>query len=299
MKFKKISLAIFVLLYSFPFSPWAVKEKIKIVTTVFPVFEFAREVVGDRGEAILLLPPGVDVHTWQPRVSDIKKLSSADLFIYIGSELEPWAEDLLRSVSRRPKRVIEMSTEIPALSSSPEEAEPQDPHFWLDLACDLVIIDYIEKILSEIDPEGKNYYRKNADLYQMKIRKLDEKYKQMLANCQQRIFILGGHEAFGFLAKRYNLKQVSLYGLSPDSEPTPQKIVAVMELAKKENIKVIFLEKNAAKKIAKVLSKDLKTKTLFLHPGHNLSRKELKAGVTFLDIMEENLKNLKEGLGCR
>lgn len=174
-----------------------------------------------------------------------------------------------------------------------------DPHIWLDFAYDQIIIDRIKTVLSELDPEGSLFYQQNASSYKEKLRKLDQKYQENLKYCQQRTFILAGHAAFGYLARRYNLHQVSLYGVSPDSRPTPKKLIEVVELAREHKVQVIYFEAYVSDELAHVLAKEVGARTLALNPGANLTKEEVRLGVTFFDIMEENLRNLKDGLNCR
>jgi len=281
-------------------------KKIKIVTSVFPLFEFAEAVSGERGEVSLLLPPGAEIHTWQPRPSDIIRLSSADLFIYIGADLEPWLHDLLKSVTNPNLRVVEASRGIPLIdeegivhSGQEHEHGAHDPHIWLDFKNDQMIVDKIAAVLSEMDQEGSSIFEKNASFYKGKLQGLDKKFKDGLKDCVHRTVILGGHAAFGYLARSYDLRQVSLYGLSPDSSPTPKKLIDVVELAKKYRIEVIFFEVYVSDELAKVLAEEVGARTLVLNPGANLTKEQLKSGKTFFDIMEENLENLKDGLICK
>ena len=288
-------------------------RKIRIVASVFPLMEFAQAVCGERGEVHLLVPPGAEIHTWQPRPSDIVRLSSADLFIFIGSSMEPWLQDILESVQNPDLRTLEASQGIPLIerdSAGSEhevehedehahDAEGVDPHIWLDFQNDQIIIDKIAVALSGLDPEGTSIFRKNAAVYKQRLRALDEKFRGSLQECTHEVFILGGHAAFGYMARRYGLRQISLYGLSPDSSPTPKRLVEVVELAKKHKIKVIFFEASMSDELAKVLAKEVGARTLVLNPGANLTKEELKLGKTFFDIMEENLENLKDGLVCR
>ncbi len=308
---------LFIVLLSliFLFGPKAFSEdsskKIKIVTSVFPLMEFAGAVVGERGEVSLLLPPGAEIHTWQPRPSDIVRLSSADLFVYIGSDMEPWLDDLLAGVRNPGLKTLEASQgisliEMEAAENFKQKAHEQehehgavDPHIWLDFQNDQVIVDRIAAVLSEMDPSGVTDFKKNALAYKKKLQVLDETYMKGLKGCVHKVFIFGGHAAFGYLARRYGLQQVSLYGLSPDSQPTPKKLIEVVELAKKYNVKAIFFESYVSNELASVLAREVKARTLALNPGANLSKEELKSGVTFFDIMERNLENLKDGLICR
>jgi zinc transport system substrate-binding protein len=288
-------------------------RKIRIVTSVFPLMEFARSVCGERGEVHLLVPPGAEIHTWQPRPSDIVRLSSADLFIFIGSSMEPWLQDILDSVQNPDLRTLEASQGIPLIerdSAGSEhesehedehahEAEGVDPHIWLDFQNDQIIIDKIAVALSGLNPEGTSIFRKNAAVYKQRLRALDEKFRGSLQECTHKVFILGGHAAFGYMARRYGLRQISLYGVSPDSSPTPKRLIEIVELAKKHKIKVIFFEASVSDELARVLAKEVGARTLVLNPGANLTKEELKLGKTFFDIMEENLENLKDGLVCR
>jgi len=288
-------------------------HKIKIVTTIFPLLEFAKAVCGEKAEVHLLLPPGAEVHTWNPRPSDIVRLTSADMFIYIGARLEPWVHDLLESVKHSDLRVLEASRNLihpeswkrPSRSEEPQESEKHeehgdlDPHLWLDFELDQRIVDKIEAVASEMDPSHASLFKKNAQICKQKLQNLHQEYERSLENCQNRTLILGGHSAFGYLARKYRLRQISLYGLSPDSKPTPRTLVEVVKMAKRHNVNCIFFEKYVSEDLAQVLAKEVGARTLVLSPGANLTKKELDSGMSFFDIMEINLENLRDGLGCR
>ena len=304
-------LVVIIILLTFQVPRLVSSSQVKVVTSVFPLMEFARAVCGERGEVSLLLPPGAEIHTWRPRPSDIVELSSADLFIFIGSDMEPWLQDLLEGVQNPNLRTLEASHEISLIEKEPASHEHQDktgdahehgamdPHIWLDFQIDEHIVDRIAAVLSKMDPSGASLFEKNASAYKEKLRKLDRKYKEGLAECTHKVFILGGHAAFGYLANRYGLRQISLYGVSPDSKPTPKKMIEVVELAKTYGIQVIFFEASVSDELARVLARETGARTLVLNPGANLTKEEMRLGKTFFDIMEENLENLKDGLGCR
>jgi zinc transport system substrate-binding protein len=281
--------------------------RIRIETSVFPLKEFASSVAGERGDVRLLLPPGAGVHTWQPRAGDLIRLAECDLFIYVGAELEPWVPDIKRGLAGRKIETLEAVRGL-ELIREPEDREHGhseeghgafDPHVWLDLDLAGHIVDLIRDRLTEIDPEGGPAYKRNAAAFRERLRILDNKFKTELGSCPRKTFILAGHAAFGYLARRYGLEQIALYGLSPDSQPTPGRLIDVIGLAREKGIKVIFFETAASPDVAKALSRELGATTLVLNPGHNLTRAEIKKGVDFFDIMEKNLRNLKNGLGCR
>jgi len=287
------------------------ESPLKIMTSIFPLKEFASAVSGDWGKVDLLLPPGAEIHTWQPRPSDLMKLSSADLFIYIGADLEPWVDDILRSVNNPDLQIVEASKGLSLLSDEDKDEQHnpasshenrhgvKDPHIWLDFANDQKIIGRIAEILSFIAPGKKDLFQKNADVYKKKLQALDERYRNTLDRCDQKTIVLGGHAAFGYLARRYNLLQISLYGLSPDSKPTPRQLIEVIDFIKENRIEAIFFEFNVSRELAHVIAEETGAKTLILNPGASLPRKQKNSGITFLNIMEKNLESLRNGLRCR
>lgn len=274
---------------------------IKLMTSIFPLKEFAHAVAGDWGEVELLLPPGAEIHAWQPKPSDLVKLSSADVFVYIGAELEPWVDDILRSVKNPNLHVIEASRGLSLIGNSSGEHKHgvRDPHIWLDFANDKKIIDRIAEVLSQIDPDKRAIFQENADIYKQKLDAMDERYRKGLDRCGQKTIVLAGHAAFGYLARRYNLSQISLYGLSPDSKPTPRQLIDVINFVKDREIGAIFFEINVSSKLARVIAEETGAKTLVLNPGASLPRRQDNSGITFLSIMEKNLESLKNGLRCR
>ena len=281
-------------------------NRLKVVTSIFPLAEFAREICGDRAQVKLMLPPGAEVHTWQPRPSDIVDLSQADLLIYIGPDMEPWMHDILNSVKNSDLVVLEVSENLDLhRENGHQHGEHQhdhkgfDPHIWLDFELVLHMIDRMVDVISKSDPDNVDYFRKNAAAYQEKVKSLDQKYIKGLKDCQLRTFIFGGHAAFGYLAKRYNLQQVALYGLSPDAKPTPKQLMEVVNLARQHQIKVIYFETYVSDDLAKVIAKEIGAKTSILYSGSNLTSSQIKNKMTFLDLMEKNLENLKHGLICK
>ena len=284
---------------------------IKIVASIFPLQEFASAVAGDSGRVDLLLPLGAEIHTWQPRPSDLAKLSAADVFLFIGSDLEPWADDILRSVDNPNLITVEACQDLTLLvhedegeghhviSPREKEHESSDPHIWLDFANDQMIIEKLVEVFASVYPEKKAIFRKNADIYDQKLRALDEKYQVTLDRCDHRTIVLGGHAAFGYLARRYGLIQLSLYGLSPDSKPTPRQMIEVIDFIKENGITAIFFEATISPELARVITDETGAETLVLNAGASLPRKQKDSGITFLEIMEKNLESLKNGLRCR
>ncbi len=299
--------SVFVLL-SFLAAPAPGQAKIRVLTSIFPLQEFAAAVAGDRADVSLLLPPGAGVHTWQPRPSDIVRLASSDLFISVGSGLEPWLDDLLRAVPPGRVRSLEISAGL-ALLPAPGGAEgeagaghrrrPRDPHVWLDFEIDRTIIDRIVQALSALDLSSAGYFRANAERYEDRLGRMDARFREGLKDCAGRQIIIAGHAAFGYLARRYGLVQTALYGISPDSQPTPGQVMKIIDECRRAGIRTVFYENSISPDLAATLAAEIQGRVLVLSAGHNLTRDEIRRGVTFLGLMEENLKSLRDGLGCR
>jgi zinc transport system substrate-binding protein len=225
-------------------------------------------------------------------------LSSADLFIYIGAGLEPWIADVLRSVSSSRLHVLAASDALTLEKHKHNGRREDDPHIWLDFEKDVFIVDLIARTLGQIDPVNVEGYLSRAARYSEKLKKMDERFRTGLSRCPHRTILLGGHAAFGYLAEKYGLEQISVFGMNPDAEPSASQIVAAIEAARKSKLKAVFMEANTSSKMSRILARELPGELLVLHPGANLSRKEWSSGLTFFDLMEANLKNLRKGLGC-
>lgn len=287
-------------------------QKITVVSTLFPLHDFVKNIGQDKLEAVLLLPPGTEAHAFEPTPSDIVKINNAKLFVYTGESMEPWAHTIAKSADKKVKIVdaslgIEMQkkeTEQEKVDQHESKEEyPQhgevDPHIWLDFGNAKLMIETIEKALSEIDPQNTAFYQANAENYKTALTKLDERYRQTLAHCQHKKIIHGGHFAFGYLTKRYDLEYVAAQGFSPDSEPTARDLAALVEQLKENKLAYVFHEELASPRIAETLARETGAKLLLLNGAHNLSKEDFASGASYLSLMENNLENLKLGLNCQ
>jgi zinc transport system substrate-binding protein len=286
------------------------EKKIKVVTTIFPLYDFARQVGRERIELNLLLPPGVEAHAFEPRPADIRRIQDADIFLFTNKFMEPWVAGLLKGIDTRSLTVIDTSQNIALLQRSDNHGDEEhahthdsgnaDPHIWLDLSNAMKIVDTIASQLIAKDPQGKEFYLKNADEYKKRLEELDKKYKNTLAHCKNRVIVHAGHFAFGYLAKRYGIMYISAYkGFSPDAEPTPKRLVEITKIVRRYGVKYIYYEELVTPKVADVIAKETGCGLLMLHGAHNVTREEMESGVTFVSLMEKNLENLKAGLECR
>jgi len=277
------------------------KEKFTVVTTLFPLYDFVKNIGGDFVDVTLLLPPGVEAHSFEPKPSDIVRIDASDLFVYTGKFMEPWAEDIIKGVTNKNMQSVDASIGIDLMKLTPgmpDEANGLDPHIWLDFDNDKKMIHTLTSALIAKDPLHTAYYHNREEDYMEKFIVLDYKYKLSLENCATKEVIYGGHYAFGYLAHRYALEYLAAQGLAPDAEPTPRDLIKLVDQVKKNNIKYVFYEELTSPKIAETIAKETNAKMLLLNASHNVSKEDIESGVSFLDIMEANRASLTEGLQC-
>ncbi len=291
-------------------------RRVRVVTTLFPLYDFARAVGGDLARVDLLLSPGMEPHSFEPKPADIRAISDADIFLYTGRFMEPWVDDVLKGISNERLSVVDASAGIPLANST--ESEPhggvgrdavkgedhrghigKDPHIWLDFGNAEVMVRTILAGFVAKDPANGETYRKNAEIYISQLCRLDRTFRDVLATCKKKTIVHGGHFAFGYLARRYGLGYVSAFkGFSPNAEPSPQDIVQIVKTLQRYRLRSIFIEELVMPSVAETISRETSARLLLLHAAHNLSKSEWEGNATFLSLMENNLRNLAAGLEC-
>jgi zinc transport system substrate-binding protein len=276
--------------------------KIEVVTTLFPLYDMAKSIGGDKADVTLLLPPGVEPHSFEPTPSDIVKINEADIFIYTGDFMEPWAADILAGTENKNLVVVNSSLGVQLLNAvfydADEPVGSVDPHIWLDFDNAKIMVGNITAAFVKNDPADASYFAANAENYKNELSNLDDLYRITLSNCKSNEIIYGGHYAFGYLAYRYGLTYLAAQGISPDAEPTANDLANLVDQIKKDNIQYVFYEELTSPKIAETIANETGAKLLLLNAAHNVSRDQIDAGVTFFYILRDDLNNLKRGLGC-
>jgi zinc transport system substrate-binding protein len=280
--------------------------RLQVVTTLFPLYDFVRAVGGDRVQASLLLPPGVEPHGFEPKPEDMVRISKADLFVYTSPVMEPWAKKLLAGIAGGRLQTVVAGERATYLSNAAghdhddhDHVSGQDPHIWLDLGNAALMVDAIAAGLVRKDPANREFYLGNAAAYKGQLTALDSRFRQGLSSCRTREFLSGGHFAFSYLARRYNLTYHSAYGISADTEPTAKTMMQLVQQLRAQRLRTIFTEELLSPRLAETIARETGAAILPLHGLHNLSKEDLARGVTFLSLMEANLKNLRIGLECR
>jgi len=302
-------------------------EPIKVVTTLFPQYDFTRVLAGDRATVTLLLPPGVESHSFEPTPKDIVEISHADLFIFTGEGMEPWAASMLSGIESASLTVVDASMGISLVEGEAhdhegtehadadhEEAEHADadheeehdheheggldPHIWLDPLLARQMVANIADALIDADPSGESVYRANEEAYLKELDALHAAFEDAFSKVARKNIVYGGHFAFGYFARRYGLTHTSPYaGFAPDAEPTPRRIAELVDLMKESQSTTIYYEELVDPKVAEVISDATGAEMVLLHGAHNLTRDELANGASYIGIMRDNLEKLKKGLG--
>lgn len=284
-------------------------EKINIVATLFPQYDFTRQIVGDRANVTLLLPSGVESHSFEPTSSDIIKINKSDLFIYTGKYMEAWAENIVKGITNEKVKVLDVSNGINLDKEEEHEHEEEheekheehhheyDPHIWTSPVNAKKMVDNILESVCSIDPKNADYYRENANKYKLELDALNNDFKKVTSEGKRKEIIFGGRFALHYFVKEYGLKYEAAFdSCSTETEPSAGTISHIIKEIKEDKIPVIYYEELSDPKTARAISEETGAKMLLFHSCHNVSKEELENGATYLSLMKQNLENLKKGL---
>lgn len=302
------------LVTAFLLATTTVFSNITVTTTIYPLYSIAKEVGADKINLQNLIPFGVEAHGFDPTPADMAKLSKSDIFITSSDSMEPWKDKIVKSLKIEEK-VFDMSKQVKLRTIQEEEDEQHedekgdkhkhnhehegiDPHYWVSLNNYILMTEAITKLFIEKDSANKDFYIQNSNNYLEKVKALKEKYDSSMATCTNKK-ILVNHDAFGYFADDYGVKQYSISGMSPDDKPSAKQISELINLVKNEKINTVFFEEFASPKVAQTIAKATNIKIDTLRPAENISKEENKKEFGYLQIMEENLEKLKFAMDCK
>lgn len=320
-------------------------KKLKIVATLFPQYDFARQIAGDYADVTLLLPPGMESHSYDLRPADMIEIRESDMFIYTGKYMEVWARTIIDSLDDS-VMVVDVSDGITlekeedyfvdehsahehsthehithedtdeddehgAHEDTDEDDEHDshaghshsghtheyDPHIWTSPVYAMQMVENIVDALMEKDPQHAEEYRQRADEYIDKLAEVDAAFRQVSEESARRTIFFGGRFAMTYFVREYDFDCVSAYhDCSAESEPSISSVMRMIDEIKESGAKAVYYEELADPKVARTIAEETGVKLLLLHSAHNVSRQEYESGVTYLDIMWNNVEKLKEGL---
>ena len=289
---------------------------LQIVTTIFPEYDWVQNILGDNpgnAEVTMLLDNGVDLHSYQPTAEDILKISSCDMFIYVGGESDEWVEDALKEATNKNMIVINLlevlgdnvkEEEVVEGMEAEEEEEAEGPeydeHVWLSLKNASVLVGHITDSLTSIDGANAETYKKNAATYQGKLSTLDKAYADTVSAGSVNTILFGDRFPFRYLVDDYDLSYYAAFvGCSAETEASFETILFLANKVDELSLHSILTIDNSDQKIAETIrdntaSKD--QKILSMDSMQSTTSQDLENGVTYLSVMEDNLVVLKEAL---
>lgn len=284
--------------------------KLRVETTIFPLFDWLRRIGGDRVEVNSMLPPGADPHHFSPRPSDVRRLATANLFVYLDHDLEPWAGKLVAALpsADRP-RIVAAGAAIERHGTRAHDqcgdtgcrhAAGGDPHIWLDPLLAVTLVDVLEQSLVELDPGGGRQYQARADALRREIRKLDREIVETLAGRRHDTIFYVGHFAFGYFARRYGLRHLSPFGgYAPGTTAAPGGMAEMIRQVKASGQDTLFYDPLEDDRLARMVAAETGLELAPLYSLHGLTREQRRGGEqNYLSIMRRNLETLRRGLGA-
>ena len=295
----------------------AASNKLNIVTNIFPAYDWVREILGaetDRAEITTLLDSGVDLHSYQPTVDDIVKISNCDLFLYVGGESDGWVDDALKNAPNKDRKVIRLLDVLGDSAKAEETVEGMqeeehdheeeaeyDEHIWLSLKNAQVLVAAISEALQETDPARKDTYAANAAAYAEKLSALDGEYRAAVDSGKYKTLLFGDRFPFRYLADDYGLDYYAAFpGCSAETEASFETISFLAKKADELKLPCVLTIEGTQHKIAETVVQNTAQKNqqiLTMDSMQAVTANDAASGVSYLSIMEKNLSVLKKALG--
>lgn len=298
------------------------QKKLQVVATIFPEYDWVREILGEQADNVeltLLLANGVDMHSFQPTMSDILKVSTCDVFIYVGGESDAWVADALKGAGNPDRTAINLMEVLGDRAKEEEVVEGMqeedghdghdheeqeeleyDEHVWLSLKNTQVFCDAISEALQAADPENAKLYQENTTAYKGKLAALDREYQAAVDQSESKTLLFADRFPFRYLTDDYNLTYYAAFtGCSAETDASFETITFLAGKLDELKLPVVFVIENSDGKVAKAVVENTNTrdqKILTLNSMQSVTLDEINAGTTYLSIMKENLKTLKEAL---
>ena len=303
-------------------------RKLKVAATLFPYYDFVRQVAGDQVELSLVIPAGMDSHSFEPTPRDIRTMQEADVIIANGGAMEHWVDQVVDSFDREDQTVVIMMDHVDAVEEEIvegmehsdeghghvhvhedgeedghlEEDESQyeieyDEHIWTSPVNAMRMVDVIAETLTERDPDHGAMYQAGAAAYLEELERLDKEFREVRDSAVHDMIVMGDKFPLRYFADTYGLRyRAAFSGCSSDTEPSARTIAYLIDKVKEEGLPVIYYLELSSPGVAEIIGKETGAVPFLFHSCHNVTRRQFEEGVTYLELMEQNVKNLREGL---
>ncbi len=279
------------------------KDKIQVVTTIFPCYDFARVIAGDKAEVTMLLPFGSESHTYEPTLEDISLIGSCDVFIYVGGEIDPWAETALNTSFNKNRRVIslldifDIAHESEGNHENHSHSEEIDQHIWTSPQNAMEIVKVIAENLCDADPKNTQSYTTRRGEYLEKLTLLDKEIQESVNDSENKTLVFADRFPFAHFCNAYGLShQSALEGCTSDTEPTITAVKSLIDSVNKKNIPAVLYTETADGSIADTVTNATGCEKRIFYSCHSISEAQFEDGESYLSLMEKNLEVLREVL---
>lgn len=279
-------------------------SRIKVVASILPLADMAKQVGKDKVRVVTLLPPAASVHTFEPTPKQMMELRDAKLFVKVGAGLEFWAERVVNAAANRDLAVADLSKGMPLIhgvhgheegrKGRPREksARSADPHYWLDPVLAKQMADHIADALGKVDPDNAKHYAENAGQYKKELDKLDQEIVQKVRRFRTKEYVTF-HSAWNYFARRYGLRVAGVIEEAPGREPSPGHVAALVKDLRRMNARVVFAEPQFSPRIAEAIAKEAGARVLFLDP---LGASNAPDRDTYLKLMRYNIDQMERAM---
>jgi zinc transport system substrate-binding protein len=272
-------------------------KKLQVTASFYPMYFFASQIGGDKADVMSITPAAAEPHDYEPTTQDVVRINQSNMLVLNGGKLEPWGDKIKDQLQGTNTLIVTAGNGLANKQLTENGQTIQDPHIWLDPILAKKEVSVIEQGFEKIDPADKTYFQANAKKLENDLDILNAEYKAGLSSCQKNDFVTS-HAAFGYLAATYGINQIAISGVSPDEEPSSQKLAEVANLVKQKDIKIIFFESLVSPKLSETIASETGAKTMVLDPIEGITSNDLKAGHTYLTVMRDNLAALQDALQC-
>ena len=306
-------------------------DKLQVVVTSFPQYDFVRAIAKEEADISMLIKPGAEIHSYEPTPEDIQKIQNADLFVYTGGENDKWVEDILDSIDISKTKLVRLEDCVTLieedetvglegvsvhshehdedLDSDHDESDHEetihehssgieyDEHVWTSPKNAVKIVEEIESVLCELDEEKQETFKENAQEYISQIDDIDSQIRDIVENSKRKTLVFGDRFPFKYFVEEYGLDYKAAFpGCSDEMEPSADTLSYLINFIKDEKIPVVLYLELSNQKVANTIAEETNTKTMCLNSVQNVSQKDFEKGVTYVSLMKENIETLKVAL---
>lgn len=298
------------------------EDTLRVVTTIFPQYDFVRQIAGEHAEVSMLLKPGEETHSYEPTPQDILKIQNCDLFIYVGGENDEWVEDILESIDTEKIRQLRLIDCVETVNEEhvegmkeergheheEEDAHQEadhgshetltpDEHVWTSPENAISIVERITEELAGLDPEYRAVYEENKEAYEKQLEELDEAFREVVRSAKREVLLFGDRFPFRYFADAYDLDYYAAFpGCASDTEPSAATMAFLINKVKEEQIPVVLKMELSNENIANAIAETTHAEVRTFYSCHNLTAREFAEGETYLSMMKKNVETLKEAL---